>query len=204
MMLRMRRVRALPVAVLAFCVALGTVAWFSATGSRTNAFARGEVAPVVNEEFDAPYTVKRNVSVSANAESVDVYVRATANAVWTAADGAVLWDEPEAGVDYVVDVGDEVYGMDTFAAHAAAGCWVKGDDGFYYYTVPLAAGAATQNLLDEVSVVEPSRYADGRALTVDVAAQAVQAGSHPVEAFDDAWGVAAGLRVGAAGVLEAR
>lgn len=148
----------------------GVVAWLTASGMLENTFDRGQVDVTVKEEFDGE--TKRNVYVS-NGGNVPVYVRAQVNIYWVDKDGNQLWEEPSAGTDY------EITWFDSSSK------WTLGDDGFYYWTEPLATGGKTDNLIGILT--DKKTYDDGRTLVCDVAVQAIQA--DPTEAVEEAWGV---------------
>lgn len=175
--------------VAACCVALamlcltGVYAWYSQQDSLTNTFIKGETAPVIEETFTQGSTAKENVHIAINDGCIDVWVRAQVSIQWQDADGNILWDEPIAGEDYSVEWGNI---KDPNALSDATQTWVKGADGFYYWSVPLVAKNSdtnkTANLINEVKVLK--KYDDGRQLVVDIAAQSLEA---KVDSFNDAW-----------------
>lgn len=150
----------------------GVVAWLTASGMLENTFDRGQVDVTVNEEFTDGVN-KKNVSVTNNG-NVPVCVRAQVNIYWVDKDGNQLWDEPVAGKDYTIDWGD-----------LTGTGWKQGDDGFYYWTKPLATTTKTDNLIDVLT--DKTADTDGRTLVCDVAVQAIQA--DPADAVEEAWGV---------------
>ena len=157
----------------------GVVAWLTASGQVQNQFEVGEVKPTVNEkgpddgDFESGVdTVKKDVSVT-NSGNVPIYVRAQVNIYWQDANGNQLWDEPEVGTDYTIERGD-----------ALGTNWVKGADGFYYWTKPLDPNVKTDNLLDSLTNNSIGEYPQ---LVCDIAVQGIQA--DPTEAVEEAWGV---------------
>ncbi|MBQ3179857.1 MAG: hypothetical protein IJB55_00675, partial [Firmicutes bacterium] len=72
--------------------------------------------------------------------------------------------------------------------------WEKGDDGFWYYTSPVSAGASTGNLIAEATV----KTANGYKMNLQILAQGIQADgvdSNDETPVEQAWGenAAAGL-----------
>lgn len=167
--------RPIALAVLALAVVgvaiAGVVAWLTASSSLVNEFGLGQVDTSVEETFDGG-TTKSDVKAK-NDGTVPIYVRAQVNIYWQDANGNQLWEEPVEKTDYTIEWGDI----------SGAG-WTKGSDGFYYWTQPLAAGATTENLIDELAwkTVDPS---NGRTLVCDVSIQGIQA--DPANAVKEAW-----------------
>lgn len=60
--------------------------------------------------------------------------------------------------------------------------WVKGSDGFWYWTSPVSPLGGTDQLIDEVS---PAGDSEGKHLVVDISTQGIQ--SVPDAAVRDAW-----------------
>ena len=142
----------------------GTLAWLVKEDIKQNFFDIGEVEVDINEDFNDPYTVKKNVSVT-NRGSVPAYVRAQVNIYWVDASGNQLWEAPVKGTDYTVAAPD---------IPADTG-WAKGTDGLYYWKTPLKPGDTTKNLINEISQEDQrERYNDGRRLVVDIAVQSIQ------------------------------
>ena len=154
----------------------GVVAWLTASGQVQNQFEVGEVKPTVNEKgpegddsFDNEVdSVKRDVTVT-NKGNVPIYVRAQVNIYWQDANGNQLWDGPENGYKLVMGTSQS---------------WVRGADGFYYWTKPLDPNAKTDNLLDSLTNNSIGEYPQ---LVCDIAVQGIQA--DPTEAVEEAWGV---------------
>ena len=193
-------------AMLLTLCASGVYAWFSQQDAVQNTFIKGEVAPVIEEEFAEGETVKSNVHVSIPVGCIDVYVRAQVSIYWqgkadASGNASVLWDTPVEGVgqDYSIAWGTIV--DSPYSLSGAAGQWVRGADGFYYWTAPLTLKGAdankTTNLIDSVTVLKS--YDDGRQLVVDIAAQSIE--SAKPEAFDSSWSKGSGLEVDANGIL---
>ena len=182
--------------VLAGAGIVGVVAWLTASGQVENSFEIGTVIPEINEDgptdgtpFEEGDSVKQNVDVT-NKGNVPIYVRAQVNIYWQDANGNQLWDEPgiveEIPIGIIPDgtlyMGDDVYeSIPTFELDS--GAWVKGADGYYYWTLPLDPETTTSVLIDEFKLYHAPD--DGRTLVCDVSVQAIQA--DPADAVLDAW-----------------
>lgn len=164
------------VSVLLATAGAGTaLAWLSAQTDVQNRFVRGTAEPSIVEDFTDGATVKRDVRiVNDHGDNVALYVRAIVNITWQGSDGTQLWDAPRYGSDYFLTWGT--------ATDSAGGSWKMAKDGLLYYTVPLAPGASTANLIDQCT---PNTTSDNRHLMVDVAVQAIQA--DPSAAVTEAW-----------------
>lgn len=194
----MKRPMALGVlAALVVCAVVGgVIAWLTTSDQVENQFELGQVTPVINEDgpteghpFEDGDNVKQNVDVT-NKGNVPIYVRARVDIYWADANGNQLWEEPDVAAETPTGVilngelymGRNVYEDGKFEYALETGSWVKGPDGFYYWTQPLAAGASTDPLIDEFKLV----YApDGRTLVCDVSVQGIQA--EPSDAVIEAW-----------------
>lgn len=186
----LRRAAIVAVAVLAMCGAGGAVAWFGVQDNVLNTFTRGEIKPSIEETFDKDRTVKTDVHVT-NRGTAPAYMRAVVSIYWEDAAGNQLWDAPQKGQDYLITWGD--------ALTASTGeRWIKGVDGYYYWSVPVEAGSTTSNLIK--SVEKHGDHGD-KHLVVDIATQALQANLSAGEGFDAVWSASSGLAVGADGTL---
>lgn len=153
------------VAILAVSVG-GVLAWL-ATSSKdvTNTFAPGDTKIEIEEDFDG--RTKKNVYVT-NKGNIPVYIRA--NLVFTWKDSADNIIEKPADATLTVDYGN--------------GDWVKGSDGFWYYTKPVAAdGGKTTNLIERATIKFPE--GKGYKMDLEVMAQSIQA--EPTNAVVDSW-----------------
>lgn len=103
-----------------------------------------------------------------NDGDVPVYVRAAVVVNWVDGEGAILSEQPTAG-DYTLTIADG---------------WVKGADGFYYHTAPLASQA--QETL--ITTATQNTTKAGYTLRVQVLASAIQ--TTPTNAVVESWGVA--------------
>ena len=157
-------------AVLVIAVAVGaTIAYIMAdTPPVENTFEPVFVSCAVEETFDG--AVKSNVTVK-NTGDISAYIRAAVVVTWVSDnDGSVNSTAPVAEVDYSISMGSSL--------------WVKGSDGFYYYTAPIVAGESTEKLINTLTTVGDGL--EGHSLSVQILASAIQA--EPVEAVNMAWG----------------
>ena len=156
--------------VIAIAVGSTLAYLWTKTPPLENSLEPVEVSCRVNETFNGD--VKSNVSVT-NTGDVTAYVRAAIIATWRDSDGNTYGGEtPVEGVSYSVAFGSSD--------------WVKGEDGYYYYTAPLAAGQTTSALLDTLAPIS-EKIPKGYTLSVRILAQAVQ--SEPASAVESFWGV---------------
>lgn len=169
----------------------GTVAWLSAsTSAVTNTFEPGEVTTEIVEGFDGK--VKSDVKIT-NTGDVPAYVRAKVVVNWVDAGGKVAASVPE-GYGFT---------MSPDLEKTVPSGWLKGDDGFWYYSKALKAAddaAATDaeketaSLLGRVTASYPQGVdAEGAEyhLSVEVLDESIQA--LPDDAFNESWGGSSGL-----------
>lgn len=170
----------------------GTIAWLTASDKANNAFAIAEANPTLEEDFNEGDIVKRDVFVSSSDKNAPMYVRALVNIVWQAEDGTVVWtqasDLGSDGVvpDYEISWGDVA---ELGTSSPDDGTWIKGDDGYFYWSKPLQPGGDTGHLINELYVYKDliESYGDNRSLRADIAIQGIQA--DPKDAAIEAWGV---------------
>lgn len=162
-------VAALSVVILTAAVG-GTMAWLSThTDSLTNTFEPAKVTCKVDEDFtDKVSTEKKNVRIQ-NTGTTDAYIRAMIVANWCTADRKVV---ATAKPDYEGLLGTG---------------WVKGSDGFYYYTKPVASQGFTGYLFTSCKPNDAEKPEGADHLEVNIICQAIQ--STPVSAVGQAWGV---------------
>lgn len=165
---RKRRVLLLAaVAVIVFSAG-GVWAYIAAqTPEIANTFQPVTVTCQVVEKFDG--ALKENASVR-NTGDIPGYIRAMTVATWVDEDGKVLSTAPVEGVDYSVQWGNNG--------------WLKGSDGFWYYTKPVAPGENTPAL---ITTMTANQAPEGYQLRMQILAVAIQA--DPPRAVMEAWGV---------------
>ena len=106
-----------------------------------------------------------------NTGTIDAYIRATYVVNWVDASGCIAASDP-AGYSYTLTENPNSR-------------WTKGEDGFFYYTSPVAPGASTEGSLLTCTVTSPEN--PEYTLSVEILAEAIQ--STPESAVADAWGV---------------
>ena len=148
----------------------GTLAYLiTHTDPVRNQFTPSSVACQVNESFDG--TIKSHVNVT-NTGDTEAYIRVKL-------------------VTYRVnDKGDHIGGTAKIPDFTPGTNWVKYDDGYYYYTKPVAPGKSpATELIDESGITLSGTYADadGGKQVIEVMAEAIQSG--PAEAVGNSWGV---------------
>lgn len=156
--------------VLLLCAAVGgTLAWMTAeTEPVKNTFTPATVTTTITE--NTQNNEKRNIQVN-NTGDVEAYVRAAI---------AMAWVDEKTGKP----VGSTANLPDLSTLTLSTG-WVKGSDGIYYYTKPVAAdGGETPALFSEA--ITEKNAPTGCHLQVTVLAEAIQ--SLPADAFNNAWG----------------
>ena len=150
-------------AVLAFSAG-GTVAFIMAkTDKIDNTFEPARVSCEVQESFNG--NTKTDVAIE-NTSDIDAYIRAEVIITWQNENGEVYGQMPAAGTDYAIDYGDIGTGISPK--------WVEGNDGFYYWTAPVAPDGFTGDLIESV---EPkgNNVPEGYSLCVEILGSAVQA-----------------------------
>lgn len=192
-----KRIKLSTVLVIAAALALvtaigGTMAWLTThSEGLTNTFTPATISGEVKETFNNPFNTKNNVYIQ-NTSDVPVYVRVALVPTWTKAETVenvtkyVPVAEPVTGTDVSID------GVNWDKFKPTDSDWVQGNDGYYYYTKPLAAkdsdGSTTPNLFNVANAVPK----DGYHMNLQVLLQMIQAegvnaeGKRPVEL---AWGI---------------
>lgn len=167
--LRTGRVTAIVMAtVLLLALAIGgTVAWLSTKSATiTNTFLPSKVACEVTESFDG--TTKSNVNVT-NTGDIDAYIRVKLVTYRTN------------------DQGQHIGGTASLPTFTLGANWVW-YDGYYYYTLPVAAGGQPEaNLTNKMTLKGSYNDTDGGKQAIDVMAEAIQ--SVPEAAVQAAWGL---------------
>lgn len=168
-----------------------TVAYiFTGTDAVENVFTPAKVAcAVVENGKDTENTggiietvnAKTNVMIK-NTGDTDAYIRVAVVVNWMSADGTRTWaQKPAEGVDYALKLAETT-------------AWVKGSDGYYYYTAKVAPEGLTDILIQEATALKAAPQ-DGYCLSVEIVASAIQATSVAVN--DWSGGVATAAADGA-------
>ncbi len=145
----------------------GTVAWLIAKETPiTNTFKPSTVACEVTENFNG--TVKSSVNVK-NTGDTEAYIRVKLVTYRTN------------------DQGQHIGGTASLPSFTLGENWVE-SGGYYYYTLPVAAGGKpASNLTESIPLTTTYVDADGGHQSIDVLAEAIQSG--PAQAVGQAWGV---------------
>ena len=112
-----------------------------------------------------------------NCGDVTAYVRAAVVISWAAVD-------EQGNATGVYHASTPVLGMDYTILYDTTETWKMGNDGFWYYSAPVNAGALTVDLVN--AVVRLSQAPAGYALSVQIVAEGIQ--TQPAEAITEAWG----------------
>ena len=138
----------------------GTVAYiFTQTGPVINTFTPADAKITVDEQTSN--NQKTSITVVNNSTGVPVYIRV-------------------ALVANMIDKDENVTGAASVPTFTLGKDWIKGSDGYYYYTEPVPVGGSTGNLLQSPMTLDEN-------MQVVVLADAIQA--MPKQAVIDAWGV---------------
>lgn len=157
-----------------------TLAYLIDTSSEvTNTFLPSEVTCEVHETFDG--TKKSNVYIQNvkdddGLSDTEAYIRAAIVGTWKdAVGGNVYGQKPVAGTDYTITLTNTTQKADA---------WVKGADGYYYWTSPVPVGEFTGVLITSCTPVD-GKEPDGYHLSVEIIAEAIQ--SEPSTAVTSSW-----------------
>ena len=155
------------VAILAVSVG-GVLAWLAtSSGEVKNTFAPGKTDIEIEEKFEN--NVKSDVYVT-NKGNIPVYIRANLVFTWKDSAGNIIEKPADATL--------------TVTPENPTG-WVKGSDGFWYYTKPVAVKGSTTNIINKATIEFPE--GKGYKMDLEVMAQSIQA--EPKDAVEDAWRV---------------
>lgn len=168
--IRMNRTAVLLIAViLLISTAVGSTVAFLATKTEPveNSFEYANVSCKVTQNCDTDGSI---VQVK-NTGTISAYIRAAVVANWIDVDGNIAASVPE-GYSYDLT--------------CSSGSWVQGNDGFFYYLLPVAPGASTEGSLLTCTVTCPET--PEYTLSVEVLTEAIQ--STPASAVNEAWNVA--------------
>ena len=137
----------------------GTVAYiFTHTGPVINTFTPADAKITVDEQTSD--NQKTSITVVNNSTGVPVYIRV-------------------ALVANMIDEDKNVTDAASVPTFTLGENWIKGSDGYYYYTEPVPVGESTGNLLEKAMTLDEN-------MQVVVLADAIQA--MPKQAVIDAWG----------------
>ena len=155
---------------------------FMNTAAIQNSFGPSAVACAVIENNGKPITgadfdtgsVKERVQIK-NTGTTDAYVRVAVVVNWKSDSGSVWAQKPVEGAD-----GD--YSISTDLANG----WVRGGDGYYYYTKAVMPDEMTNVLINTAQLNEGRTAPQGYYLSIEIVASAIQAS--PDEVVEEQWG----------------
>lgn len=185
-----KRIKLSTVLVIAAALALvtaigGTMAWLTThSEGLTNTFTPADIKGTIVEDF-SDKTTKKDVKIQ-NDSDVPVYVRVALVPTWVNAAQEPM-AEPCSLNDLLIKPTASAAGVsgEIFTPDSSSG-WVKGADGYYYYTTPVAAGTTTNPFFAEATV-KANKTPAGCTMNLQVLLQMIQAegvnaeGKRPVE-----------------------
>ena len=155
--------------ILVVTIAVGGTVAYLVTQDKpiTNTFTPSHVTCRVDEEFDG--TTKKNVNVT-NTGDTEAYIRVKL-------------------VTYRVNAaGQHIGGTAAIPQFNPGTNWVKHNDGYYYYTLPVKPDERPAAvLISSITLKDSYTDADGGKQVIEVMAEAIQ--SAPAEAIGQSWGV---------------
>ena len=134
-----------------------------------NIFTPSHVTCQVDEKFKD--NVKSDVKIQ-NTSDIEAYIRAAVVVTWQDEAGNISSVKPVSGVDYSITYNNSPG-------------WIKGSDGYYYYSSPVAPDGYTDVLISECKPLKDGPQ--GYTLHVEIIAEAIQ--SVPADAVEQAWNV---------------
>ena len=160
----------------------GTMAWLTDDSSGlVNTFEPATVSGQIVEDFDDK-TVKKNVAVK-NTSDVTVYVRVALVPTWVDTESktpvAEACDLSDVKIKETAD-STEVTGNQFEPAETSN--WVKGDDGYFYYKLPVSSQTTTDALFAQATA---GTAPVGCSMNLQVMMQIIQA--EPTTAVTEAW-----------------
>lgn len=158
---------ALLILVLAVSVGISLAFISAKTESAVNTFTQSMVScEVLEDYFDG--ISKEQVQIK-NTGNTDAYIRAAVVATWLSDDGTGIYGvKPIENQDYYI----------TYSSDSG---WEKAADGFWYYTLPVAANAETEELIESCSIID-GKAPSGYHLSIEIVASAIQASPTSVAA----------------------
>lgn len=136
------------------------------TGPLKNLFTPSQVKTEVTETRNG--TTKSNVKVK-NTGDTTAWIRAAVVITWQDAEGNIYGELPVANTNYTISY--------------SSTDWLTGNDGFYYYTKPVAAGSETGVLINNCTYT--SGAPKGYSLCVEIVCAGIQ--YKPYSVFKDNW-----------------
>ena len=146
----------------------------------TIAFLMDSDGPLHNLFNPSQVTNKVEETRSGNTKS-GVYIKNTGDTdAWIRAAVVITWQDQDGNVHGQVPVAD----MDYSITYDLSNGWVKGDDGFYYWTSPVAAKTGETGVLIK-SCTYTANTPEDYFLNVEIIGSGIQ--SKPARVFDTEW-----------------
>ena len=153
----------------------GTIAFLvDSDGPLNNRFAPSRVTTKVEETLSG--TTKKDVKIQ-NTGDTDAWIRVAVVVTWQDEAGNIYGQAPVAGMDYTI-----TYDLNNG--------WEQGNDGFYYWTKPVAANNVTGTLITNCTALQAKTVSTGDEpvtyyLSVEIIASGIQ--SKPARVFNEEW-----------------
>lgn len=144
-----------------------------------NVFKTVKVETEIDEDFDKDEKKDVVITNLDNGKNIDSYIRVALTPAWVDSEGNIASVTPVLGTDYELDLDLE-------------NGWIKGDDGFYYYTKIVKPDDSTTVL---VELCKPIVKNGDLKFELNVASSAIQA--NPKTVVESEWNVT----VNAEGIL---
>lgn len=147
-----------------------------------NTFLPAKVTCEVDESFDGTKKSSVKIKNTSDTGDVDAYIRAAVVVTWKddTTNRNVYGKQPVENTDYTIQ-------------YNLTNGWVKGTDGYYYWTSPVKSEREAANNCTTGVLIETCKLKDGVTppsgyhLSVEIVAEAIQA--EPAAAVEEAWGV---------------
>ncbi|RZS94313.1 SipW-dependent-type signal peptide-containing protein [Cuneatibacter caecimuris] len=172
----------LTLAMAVSCLAIitaGTLAYFTSEDTAHNVITSGGINIEVVEKTqgedgiltDFPEEGIRGVMPGSDVSKIVSVKNTGESEAWI----RVRVEADVKGIDGA-DLPLSIEGTGPVLTYAVGSCWILGEDGYYYYTVPVAPGQFTEILFDTVTFAfEIGNEYQGCTANIIIAAQAVQA-----------------------------
>ncbi|MGN1129702.1 MAG: SipW-dependent-type signal peptide-containing protein [Candidatus Flemingiibacterium sp.] len=178
--------------VLAICIAIaaaGTLAYFTAEGRAHNVITTGSINITVIEQqrgdddklVDYPETPIENVMPGMEISKVVTIQNDGSSPAWirVRVEKEITLNEQNPAVEVGFNADNELI---VLAIGGEGSNWIAGEDGYYYYKLPVEAGEATEPLFDTVTFdTKMGNEYQGCTANIKIYAQAVQTANNAPE-----------------------
>lgn len=179
---RFRKSKVLLVFLLLIVTVGGTIAYLTDMSDTViNRFKPSHVTTKVEETLNE--NTKEDVYIT-NTGDTDVWIRAAVTITWQDENGNVYGELPVEGADYTI-----AWGQD----------WLVGEDGFYYWPVPVAENNGKTGILIDSCTTDKAMTVGEKTyyLSVMIVGSGIQ--SSPSSVFSDQWQESSGLSLNSDG-----